>query len=75
MVTPKWTDVEQKAFENIKIIVAHSNLFAYPYFNENLDIHMDTRKSQIKVVFSQSDKPMASYSCKLTGPKTRYTLT
>ena len=29
----KWTDVEQKEFDDIKCAVAHENLLAYPYFN------------------------------------------
>ena len=30
----KWTDVEQKAFDEIKQIFAHDTLLAYPDFNE-----------------------------------------
>ena len=38
----KWTDVEQKAFYYIKQIVVCDTLLAYPYFNEQLDIYMDS---------------------------------
>ena len=37
----KWTDVEQKAFNKIKRIVARDTLLIYPYFNEHFDIHTD----------------------------------
>ena len=37
----KWTDVEQKAFDDIKRTVAHDTLLAYPDFNKRFDIHTD----------------------------------
>ena len=37
----KWRDVEQKSFDDIKRIVVHDNLLAYPYFNEQFYIESD----------------------------------
>ena len=35
----KWTVVEQKAFNDIKQIVALDTLLIYPDFNKSFDIH------------------------------------
>ena len=37
----KWTDMEQKAFDDIKCTVARNNLLSNPYFNKIFDIHTD----------------------------------
>ena len=39
-VTFKWTDVEQKAFNKGKQLVAHNTLLIYPDFNQCFNIHM-----------------------------------
>ena len=33
-----WTSIEQKTFDEVKEIVAHKTLLAYPDFNKQLDI-------------------------------------
>ena len=38
----KWTDIEQKLFEDIIFIIGHNALLAYSDFNEIFDIHTDT---------------------------------
>ena len=38
----KWTDVEQKAFDDIKGAVAQDTSFAYPNFNKRFDIRIFT---------------------------------
>ena len=70
--TFKYTGVGQKAFDDIKHIVAHDNLLAYTDLNEWFDIHMDASYYQTGVVISQSEKPITFYSRILTGPQTRY---
>ena len=67
--------MKQKAFDDIKRAVTHDTLLAYPDFNKSFDIHIDARDSQIGEVIIQGGKPIAFYSHKLTGPRTRYTLT
>ena len=37
----KWTDVEQKPFDEVKTMVAHNTLLAYTDCNKQFDIHMD----------------------------------
>ena len=71
----KRTDLEQKAFDDIKRAVSQDTLLAYPDFNGPFDIHTDARDYQLGAVIIQNDKPIAFYSCKLTGLQKRYTVT
>ena len=67
----KWTDVEQKAFYDIKLTVAHDSLLSYPDFNKSFDIHKDARYLQLGAVISQEVKLIASHICKITGLQMR----
>ena len=71
----KWTDVEQKAFDEIKRTVAHDTLLAYTDFNKRFKIHMDASDHQLWAVISQEGKPIALYIRKWTEKQTRYTVT
>ena len=69
----KWTDVEQKAFDDIKRHVAREVLLSYPNFNEEFVIHADASQTQLGGIISQKGKPVAFYSRKLSDAQTRYT--
>ena len=69
-VNLKWTDVEQKGFDDIKHAVAQDTLLAYLDFNKRFDIHMDARDCHLGAVIGHYIKPIAFYSHKLTGPQT-----
>ena len=56
----KWTDVEQKSFNEIKLIVSHETLLIHPDFNKTIDIHTYAIDFQIGAVISQDGKPIAS---------------
>ena len=71
----KWTDVEQKVFDEIKCTVARKTLRAYPYFNKRFDIHTDVSNHQLGSVIIQEGKTIAFYSGKLTETQKGYTLT
>ena len=70
----KWTKTEQDNFEEIKRIVAHDTLLAYPDFNEKIKIHTDASKVQLGAVIIQNDKPIDLYCKKITYPHKRYTV-
>ena len=61
----EWTDVEQMAFDKIKQIVGRETLLSYPDFNLPFEIHTDASHTQLGVVISQNNKPIAFYSRKL----------
>ena len=71
----KWTNVGQKAFDGIKLTVAHNTLLACPYFNKRFDIHTDASEHQLGAVIIQEGKPIAFYSRKLTERQKCYTVT
>ena len=49
----KWTEVHQKAFEEIKRVMARETLLAYPNFSEPFDIHTDAGQYQLGACISQ----------------------
>ena len=55
----KWTNVKQMAFNEIKQIVGCETLLSYPDFNLPFEIHTDASHTQLGVVFSQNNKPIA----------------
>ena len=71
----EWTDIHQKAFDNMKKAIARETILAYPDFSKPFDIHTDASKVQLGAVISQDTKPIAFYSRKLTDTQTRYTTT
>ena len=75
MVKFKWTDGEQKAFDDIKRAVTQDTLSAYPDFNKRFDIHEYVSDYKLGPVVILERKHIAFYSRKRTGPQTRYTVT
>ena len=71
----KWTDVEQKAFDDNKRAVAHNILLSYPDSNKKFDIHTDDSNYQLGSVIIQEGETINSYIHKLTVLQTQYILT
>ena len=71
----KWTDLEQKAFGDIKRAFTQDNLLAYTEFNKRFDIHMDASDYQLGAVIRNNWKPNDFYRHRLTGPQTQYAAT
>jgi RNase H-like domain found in reverse transcriptase len=71
----KWEAENQKAFNDMKAVIAKEALLAYPDFAEEFVIHTDASHTQLGAVISQRGKPIAFYSRKLKPKQTRYTTT
>ena len=71
----KWTSVEQMAFDKIKQIVGCETLLSSPDFNLPFEIHTDASHTQLGVVISQNNKPIAFYSRKRQLAQRQYTTT
>lgn len=71
----KWTDEHQRAFDNMKRIMARETILAYPNFQLPFDIHTDASQTQLGACISQDGRPIAFYSRKLSPAQTRYTTT
>jgi RNase H-like domain found in reverse transcriptase len=68
-----WGPAQQKAFIDIRNIIARQILLHYPDFTKPLDIYTDASHDQICGVISQNGYPVAFYSCKLTTSQQNYT--
>ena len=56
-----WKDEHQKCFDDIKRVIGHEVLLAYPELNAPFEIHTDASKLQIGAVIYQKGKPIAFY--------------
>ena len=70
-----WTTQCQKAFEDMKRLIAKETLLTYPNFKKPFEIHTDASKVQLGACISQEGRPVAFYSRKLNPAQTRYTTT
>ena len=61
-----WTDVHQKAYDKIKMVLSKETLLRYPDFSKEFEIHTDASQPQIGAVIAQDGKPIAFYSRRLT---------
>ena len=70
-----WTEVAQKAFDQMKQVISKRTLLTYPDFNKPFEIHTDASHYQLGAVISQDNKPVAFYSRKLNPAQVNYTTT
>lgn len=71
----EWTTEAQRAFDEMKRIIAQEILLTYPKFDEIFYIHMDASLLQSGTCILQNGKPIAFYSRKLNLVQTRYMTT
>ena len=70
-----WTEVHQKAFDQLKRVLSQQTVLAYPNFSKPFEIHTDASDTQLGAVISQDSKPIAFYSRKLNSAQQKYTTT
>ena len=69
-----WDDTCQKAFQDIKSIIAQDILLSYPDHNLPFEIHTDASDYQLGSVIKQNKKPVAYFSSrKLNKAQMNYT--
>ena len=71
----EWTQEHQKAFDDIKSMIAKETLLTYPDFSKPFHLHTDASKIQLGAHIMQDEKPIAFFSRKLHPAQTRYTTT
>jgi hypothetical protein len=54
-----WTDVHQKAFEDMKKIVCQEVMLTSPDFSKPFHIYTDASDLQLGAVFTKDEKPIA----------------
>ena len=67
-----WTSVASSAFAIIKDKLSSAPILALPDFTAVFELHSDASKTGIGAVLSQHTKPVAFYSEKLAGARSRY---
>ena len=55
----EWTNIHQKAFEDIKKVISREVLLSYADFNKLFKIHTDASDYQLGSVILQNNKPIA----------------
>ena len=71
----QWTEDCEKAFKEIKHVIAKDTLLAFPDFTKPFIIHTDASDRQLGAVITQDNKPLAYYSRKLSKAQINYTVT
>lgn len=70
-----WNDECERAFQDIKKLVAQETILAYPDWSKPFEVHSDASDYQLGAILSQDGKPLSFFSRKLTAPQKNYTTT
>jgi hypothetical protein len=69
----KWTDEMQKAFDNMRLLMAANALAAYPDDNKWSNVYTDASDFQLGACIIQEGRPIIYFSQKLTKSWQNYT--
>ena len=67
-----WDEVHQKAFNNVKATMAKEVILAYPDYSKVFEIYTDASATQLGSVITQSNRPLAFFSRKLSKTQQKY---
>ena len=71
----KWTEELERAFQDLKKLVAKDTMLNYPDWSQPFEVHTDASDFQLGAVISQNNKPIAFFSRKLNSAQKNYTTT
>ena len=61
-----WDEVHQKAFNDVKAVLARDVALAYPDYSKEFEIYTDASSKQMGAVITQKNRPIAFFSRKLS---------
>jgi hypothetical protein len=70
-----WDEVHQKTFHHIKATIAKDVVLAYPDYSKVFEIYTDASSKQLGVVITLGNRPVASFSRKLSVAQRKYSVT
>ncbi len=70
-----WDEVHQKAFDTVKATIAKDVVLAYPDYNKVFEVYTDASSTQLGSVITQSNRPLAFFSRKLSEMQQKYSVT
>jgi hypothetical protein len=70
-----WSEVHQKAFDEIKSVMARDDLLAYPDYTQPFEVYADASSLQLGAVIVQNGRPIAFFSQKLSETQKKYSVT
>jgi hypothetical protein len=70
-----WTEVHEKAFQQMKHIMSQDTLLTNPQFDQPFVVHTNASDKQIGGVVMQNNKPLGFFSKKLTETQRKYPVT
>ena len=69
-----WKADQQKAFEEIKKVIAKEVMLSFPDWSKPFEIYVDASDYQLGAVLKQGDKTLAFYSRKLNKAQLKYSV-
>jgi hypothetical protein len=70
-----WDEVHQKAFDTVKATIAKDVVLAYPNYDKVFEVYTDASSTQLGSVITQSNRPLAFFSRKLSETQQKYSVT
>ena len=61
-----WDELHQKAFDDVKAVIAKDVALAYPDYSKEFEIYTDASSKQMGTVITQQNRPTAFFSRKLS---------
>ena len=70
-----WDEVHQKAFDDVKKVIAKDAALAYPDYSKEFEIYTDASSKQMGAVITQQNRPIVFFRRKLSETQQKYSVT
>jgi hypothetical protein len=70
-----WDEVHQRAFDHVKAMIAKDIVLACPDYSKVFEVYTDASSKQLGAVITQSNRPIAFFSWKLSNTQHKYSIT